>query len=82
MQGHLGDVARLLQGSILSELRLPRNRIHGSLDAYAGTALCSMARQSLTVLDATGNAIGGSLPPCLFGAGDDDIFAQPGALHV
>jgi hypothetical protein len=82
VQGHLGDVARALQGSTLSELRLPRNRIHGSLDADAGAALCSMARQSLTVLDATGNAISGSLPACLFGAGDDALAAQPGALHV
>ena len=70
VQGQVGDVAHALQGSMLSELRLPRNRIHGSLDGDAGTILCSIGRQSLTVLDATANAISGSLPACLFGAGD------------
>lgn len=69
-QGRFGDIAGVLRTSMLSELRVARNRISGSLDEDGRAALCSMTRQSLQLLDATDNAIGGPLPPCLLGAGE------------
>lgn len=70
VQGRIDSIAAALVTSPLAELRLSHNLISGSFDGSGAAAVCGVVRQSLVVLAASHNAIGGQVPVCLLATGD------------